>query len=163
LKEEIKMKHVHFAVILFLLALLVCPVISFAASTGGGNPWDDLIDSSPFTGTKLDGTVSIYLVSNGGKTGANCAGSGYETDAYFTVRLSKGFQLYSFQNMVSGICKNDSGTLKLKLIDFINLAILDIFNANLKWSCKAITNVIYNDETGSRSVVADIQIAVKEK
>jgi hypothetical protein len=155
------MKPAKFSTIFILLAVLVFPVISFAMTTGGGNPWDDLVDPSPFSGTKLDGTLSIYLVANENQN-SSCTGS-YETDAYFTVRLSKGFQLYSFQYMVPGVCKNDIGALKVKVIDFLNWTILDIFNANLEWRFKSISNVAYNDEAGSRSVVADIKLAVKEK
>jgi hypothetical protein len=157
------MKPAKFSTIFILLAVLVFPVISFAMTTGGGNPWDDLIDPSPFSGTKLDGTLSIYLAKTGNPNSSCTGSSGPETNAYFTVRLSKGFQLYTFQIMVPRICEYETGPLKVNVIDFLNQTIFDIFNANLEWKFKAISNVAYNDESGSRSIVADIQIAVKEK
>jgi hypothetical protein len=153
------MKKGRLFLFLLLLSVTFSPAVSLAASTGGGNPWDDLVDPSPFSGTKLDGTLSIYFTAD---SKLNCT-SGYSVTPYMTVRLSKGFQLYAFQKISNSVCKNDVATIKLRVLDFLNDALFDIYHVSHDWRIKSISSAVYNDETGSRSFVADIQLAVKEK
>jgi hypothetical protein len=165
------MKHVRFFIALMLFSLMFCPAISLAASTAHGNPWDDMIDTSPFTGTKFVGTVSIYLAPNGGATN-HCPTTalGRECYPFMTIRLSKGSQLYSFQEVLGPVCENSSGEIKNASKIFIGDALSDIFGTNLiAWSIKDISNLTFDSEPvsnsglGSIGIVADIQLAVQLK
>jgi hypothetical protein len=157
------MKRNRFSVMFILLAIMVWPAISFAGSTAGGNPWDDVVDQTPFTGTKFDGTLSIYFAATNNSQSTCTSTQGQETNAYFSVRLSKGFQLYAFQKMYPAICKNDMAVFKVKFIDFINASIYDIYAKYFDWRLKSVSNYRFNDETGSRSFFADFQLAVQDK
>jgi len=127
-----------------------------------GNIWDQWVDTSPFTGTKLAGTLSIYYDY---LPAQYCSDLSQVANMYVTVRLGKGFDLYTFQDM-QPICIGDiTGQGNWIVNTFLNGAVQSIYHTATResWRLKSIDNAQFHDQPDSRAFVADIQIAVAVK
>jgi len=133
------------------------------ASEGAQAVWDYWVDTSAFTGTKLAGPLSIYydyLPSQ------YCNDNSPLANMYVTVRLSKGFDLYTFhgkQEICMGNINGIGGQGDYIVNTFLNNAVHFLYPNATNWKLKSIDNAQFNDQTNSRAFVADIQIAVKVK
>jgi hypothetical protein len=161
------MKNRLLVLLVLLVTLSLYPTGSYAASTSSGNPWDILVDQSPFTGTKLDATLSILfapiqdptLIDQPTKTVCDKIPAAVWY-AYVTVRFSKGFQLYAYQTTLQ-VCKGSYWEIKDKLMPFLDQSIEAVLPKTQYWAIKSVTNPAYDDI--SRTFVADLQIAVQTK
>lgn len=157
-------KRMRVLILVFLAGMIlgaVQPAMLFAGETQHGFPWDVFVYPQPFAGTKLSGPLSIYYLP--------CGDSCFTM--YYTVRLSKGFDLYLFQGSttVSPVNNLNDQTGAIIIAFLGNVVVPGIFtNGNNGWALKSIENGIVHDETIgqvtiSRAFAADISIAVKEK
>jgi len=131
------------------------------ASESPQDIWNYWVDTSPFTGTKLAGPLSIYF----DYLDQYCTDGSQLTNMYATVRLSKGFDLNTFQGKQQ-ICIGDITGQGNWIVDtFLNNAVKSIYPTatRARWRLKSIDNAQFHDQPGSRSFVADIQIAVAVK
>ena len=165
-------KRMRVLILVFLAGMIlgtVQPALLLAGeSVKNQNPWDIWVDASPFTGTKLSGPLSIYWWPVGG-TCTKDSKTGTNYNMYYTVRLSKGFDLHLFQGYTQNACITgdftyDSGQI---IINFLGTVVVPgIFtNGYQGWVVKAIENGVVHSETvypNSTAFVADISIAVKE-
>jgi hypothetical protein len=156
-----RMAVLFIGVMVGMILGMMQPAVIFAGQTIQGNPWDDLVNQSPYTGTKLSGPLSIYYQFTGISGCYNM---------YHTVRLTKGFQPYLFQGSAQ-ICFGDQDNVPEKswndvIKPFLESVVSEIFPSGYKgWVLKAIDNGMYHDESVppfSRAFVADITIAVKQ-
>ncbi len=145
------------------------PALLHGSETGGGNVWDQWVDTSPFTGIKLAGTLSIYYEV----IGVCCPPPSCSpidlsplANMYVTVRLTKGFELYTFQGVKENICYSAKTAQGDWIVDtFLNNAVQSIYPTATRetWRLKSIDNAQFHDQADSRAFVADIQIAVTIK
>ena len=155
-------------ILVFLIGMVgtAQPALLYGGETGGGNIWDIFVDKSPFTGTKFSGTLSIYYDPIGVTCGTNS--EGFLATMYYTVRLNKGFQLYTFQGSTPEICSVDIAGQGYVIFDvFLDNAIHDprLYPNVIDWKLKSIDNAQYHFTESpplSLAFVADIVIAVKE-
>jgi hypothetical protein len=135
----------------------------YGSETGQGNAWDFVLDTKPFPGIILAGPLSIYYELSYDEYGP-CGASDYLATMYYTVRLSKHRQLYTFQGKYEGVCLADIETQGTVIKDnFLGgVVVPGIFETYKSWKLKSIDNAQFNDDAVSRAFVADIEIAVKE-
>jgi hypothetical protein len=152
-------KRMGVLIFVFLLGMILGtmqPAMLFAAEYPG-NPWDIFVYPSHYSGTKLSGPLSVYYFP----LGSSCY------NMYYTVRLSKGHNLYLFSGSAESFCVSkdliqESGDI---IMIFLDSAVRGIFTNPRGWQLTSIDNGIYNDEQGypySRAFVADIEITVKK-
>jgi hypothetical protein len=135
------------------------PAMLFAGETGGGNIWDQFVDPKPYPGIILEGPLSIYYEylldvdpCEDGQPVANM---------YYTVRLSKHRQLYTFQG-TTGVCLGDMLYQGNAIREFLGTVVVPgIFPNARHWKLKSINRGRYHDDDFSRAFVADIELAVK--
>ena len=155
------------------------PGIMYGGESGGGKLWENFVDTSSFTGTKISGPLSIYYQFTAEECGADDpTRPGHKlfnfASLYLTVRLSKAGvpyrPFYASSADYEGfelICYSDIDT-QVTLIKehFLKEVVGTIFPGNKGWKVKSISNDIYNFtwplQTDSGAFVADIVIAVKE-
>ncbi len=150
------------------------PALLYAGETGEGNLWDPFVDTSPPSPTdiKVDGTLSIYYVVTCvpqiTKSKPACypccpCTLGTVTMSY-TVRLSKEFNIYTYEGSTSGKCIGDIGTPGSGgqgdvIMNFLGTAVTNIFGSGHRWTVKSVN---YPGVSGdSLAFVADIAIAVQ--
>ncbi len=141
------------------------------ASEGEHPVWEQWLDTSSFTGTKLAGPLSIYYEY---LPGQYCNGPGQDgsqvVNMYVTVQLSKGFDLHTFQGKTQnciGSINSPGGQGDWIVNTFLDNAVRTLYGPSAQWKLKSIDNAQFNDQTingqSSRAFVADIQIAVAVK
>jgi len=136
------------------------PALLYGAETPEGNVWDQFIDPKPYKGNTLSGTLSIYCEITG-----PCGDSDYTATMYYTVRLNKKKDLYTFQGKTAGVCLADIETQgNIIKNDFLGWVVVpgifpDGFNS---WKFKSIGKAQFNDDglSFSRAFVTDIEIVV---
>jgi len=137
------------------------PALLYGAETPGGNVWDFVLDTKPFTGTVLAGPLSIYYEVQSGV----CNDGQPLATMYYTVRLNKKRELYTFQGRASGVCLGDFEPQGNEIRNFLETVVVpgifpDGFNS---WKFKSIGKAQFNDDNVSRAFVADIEIVVDNK
>jgi hypothetical protein len=157
------------------------PAVVFAGSTSGGNIWDQFVYTQPFTGTKLQGTLSIYYEYNfvAGDFVYCADESSIMVTMYYTARLKKQkdptlwvFNGSSQRSRSScGICLTDVIGQGEEINNFLNGIVTGtlpatpaLFPTGVKeWHLTSITNGQFYDGglLPSRGFVADIVITVK--
>ncbi len=133
------------------------------ASEGAQAVWDQWLDTSAFTGTKLAGVLSIYYEY---LPPPLCLDNSQAANMYVTVRLSKGFDLNTFQGkqqVCMGNINGPGGQGDYIVNTFLNNAVHTLYPNATDWKLKSIDNPGFTSPTGSRAFVADIQIAVSVK
>ena len=151
-------------IFVFLIGMILWaaqPALLYGAETPEGNVWDPFIDPKPYKGETLSGPLSIYLDITG-----PCGGSDYTATMYYTVRLSKKKDLYTFQGKTADVCLADIETqgniIKYNFLQGVVVPGIfpDGFNS---WKFKSIGKAQFNDDNVSRAFVADIEIVVDNK
>jgi hypothetical protein len=158
------------------------PALLYGASTGGGNPWDQFVYPKPFSGTTLQGPLSIYYeiqFTGGLPVSCGSANESYMATMFYTVRLKRSGQatLWVFQGSSQlshpcGICLSDIVAQGGEIMNFFGDIVAGnivetpmIFPYGVKdWHLTSIDNAqTYDrDYPPSRAFVADIVIKAKE-
>ena len=143
-------------IFVFLAAMVICtmqPASLHSAETVKGGPWDQFVDSSPFTwGTKLTGPLSIYYQFIDDTT----------ANMYYTVRLSIKGVNRTFYGSAQGVTFWPLDGQWVVIKAFLTEAVKNITNCSDEscWKLKSIDSGKLGEEEGA--FVADIMIAVKE-
>lgn len=160
------------------------PALLHGSETGGGNVWDQFVYTKPFSGTTLEGPLSIYYAlqvdTNGNLVLCPADPSSYMATMYYIVKLNKHLEttLYLFQgssqaSYPDGICLADILGQGAQILNFFGdivsgtiVATPPLFpNGVTAWHLTSIDNVLFHDQDNppSRAFVADIVITVKAK
>jgi hypothetical protein len=157
---------------MFLLSLVSFSMIVFGAAlptllhagaeTGGGTLWDPFVGSPPFGGTKVTGPLSI---SYDPVDAPPCGNDLPQANMFYTLRLIKGSEIYTFDGYTAGICLGDVGTPGSGgqgdvLMSFLDTAVKTVFPRAKSWKLKSVDDAgIARD---SLAFVADVVIVVKK-
>jgi hypothetical protein len=153
------------------MVLATMPAMLFAGETGGGNIWDQFVDTKPYPGIWLHGPLSIYYeyVYDDSGNVIPCSEAGVAANMFVTVRLEKVLDilrpnptLYTFQ-YTNGTCTDDWISQGIDIKYFLGTVVVPgIFPDFKSWKMMFITKAQYHDDDISRAFVADIGIAVKK-
>ena len=143
-------------------------VVHAGYETGGGSVWTPWLGTPPFGGTKLTGPLSVYFYVYPGQPGSPpswpCGTGIYQGTMFYTVQFVVGFQIYTFDGTMPGVCLGNigqpgSGGIGDVLMDFMENSILQIFpNATVK--LKSIDNPGASPD--GFGFVAEVTFAVKK-
>jgi hypothetical protein len=157
---KMKLGVLIFVFLTGLVLVATQPALLYAGTeTPSGNAWDPFVDTSPFKGTKLSGPLSIYLEP--ASYSEECGN--YKGTMFYTVRLSKGSDIYTFHGKVTDICFGNigdpgSGGQGDVIMNFLGYVVGQIFGPGKLWKLKSVDNP--GTAPDSQSFVADIVIAV---
>jgi hypothetical protein len=176
-KEDQTMKtRLGVLIFVFLTGMILGvgqPAFLYGCETPTGNAWDPFVGVSVFTlkpisfsgGTKLAGPLSIYLAPD--ESAPLCTNGNYEGTMFYTVRLSKGSNIYwdEGETGVNEICFGNIGTPGSGgqgdvIMNFLKTVVLTIFPNAKNAQLKSVDNA--GASRDSLSFVADIVISVQE-
>jgi hypothetical protein len=162
-KEDQTMKtRLGVLILVFLTGMILGatqPTLLYAgAEVGEINPWDKFVYAKPFPGTRLAGPLSIYYEILEGE----CDGQPL-TNMYYTVRLSKHKDLYTFQGFRGEICLADIDAQGEEIMNFLDTVVVPtIFPDGIQaWKLIDVDNPGIG--INGPAFVTDITITVKEK
>ena len=147
-----------------ILGVAQPPMLYAGGETGGGTIWDPFVNQNPLKGkvAKLTGPLSIYYIPT--ETTPTCWNTNFHANMYYTVRLSAGFNLYTFDGTTSNICLGDfSGNPTSQgpaIMAFLETVINGIFQNAVGWNLTSVGSPGISPE--SLAFVADLSIEVKE-
>ena len=144
------------------------------AETPGGNLWDAFVNTSPPSPTdiKVDGALSIYYVvtcvpqiTKSKPVCYPCCPCEFGTATmFYTVRLTKEFNIYTYEGSTNGVCLGNIGTPGSGgqgdvIMNFLGTVVTNIFGAGHTWQLKSVNNPGIAPD--SLAFGADITIAVQ--
>jgi hypothetical protein len=157
-----------FSVFVGMILAATQPASLYAGSeTGGGAPWEDLITSPPKKYVSVSGPLSIYLdVTCLPNPKRNkdlacypcCPCENGTATMFYTVRLSDGTNLYTYEGSADGACLGDFVSQGDVIMNFLGTVIPNIFGPVQAWGVKSVENVGIPGD--SLAFVADITIWV---
>ncbi len=152
---------VFFILLMGMILWAAEPALLYGAETPEGNVWDFVLDAKPFRGTLLSGPLSIYYDITSQGTGPD-GQLDYIATMYYTVRLNKKKELFTFQGFSEGIYLRDFINQGNIIRNFLEIVVVPgIFPGGFNsWKFKSIGKAQFNDDNVSRAFVADIEIVV---
>lgn len=162
-----KKRFVLGLVLAVLLIAGVSPALAQRGSeVGGVTIFDPYLDPKA-SGTRLNGTLSIYYQVY--QSNSPCSVGGPLANMFITLRLNVGKALMTFEGSSLGICYYDPNQQIVAIQDFITNQVIPLIPTlfpGSPWKFRSVSNVVDGDitqicEPGYTSFFADIEIAVQ--